>query len=408
MALCIALVGQAWAQKKTSEEKQRERQRQEDRARPPVLVLGNGNAAVAAAIQSAMSGVKTSILLQAGGFDIDVMEGDINSGVQATFLEKYREFLKLKADEPIGKIDKQKANTVLTMWTFSLLNLTIMRDVVYTKAERSGNNWSFKLNDGTTIKPKILINAGDQKFNEQLGIQTAANKWTKLAYETTNYRTSVGAGRNVNGDNGTVYPLAQLFVPTQENLVWVSDPSSMLLGQAAGATAAYAAFFDTRTSRSDLKKIQGELVHYKLNLMPFSDIPVTDTTWRAIQMVGLTGVLKADVAGKTVNFSPNKLVTTDEIRQPFKDFYYKAQIWFDDYKKPEITVGAALDMIAYVGNKSLEQMKKEIEKKWKTNYQFKTTFELNRPINRREFAVILQDYMPPFNVNVDNNGRVVR
>lgn len=409
IAAFISLVGHAWAQKKTAAEKERERLRQEERARPPVMVLGNGNAAVAAAIQSAMSGVKTTVLLQAGGFDINLVQGDINSGVQATFLQKYREFLKLKPDESITAIDKQKANTVLTMWTFSLLNLTIIRDVVYTKAERSGNSWSFKLSDGTTVKPRILVNAGDKKLNEQLGITSpTTNNWSKLSYETTNYRTSIAAGRQLNEGNASIFPFAQLFIPDQENIVWVGDAESMLLGQAAGASAAYAAFFNTKTSAADLRKIQGELVRYKLALIPFNDVPVTDSAWTAIQQVSTTGILKGEIGNKSVNFLPEKLVTTDEIKQPLKDFYYKAQIWFDDYKDQKITMGAALDLIAYVGNKSKDQMKREIAKNWKKNFQFKAEFDESRQINRRELAVLLHTYMNPFIVNIDKAGKVVR
>ena len=379
-------------------------------ARTDVLVIGNGNAAFAAAVQSAVSGVKTTILLQAGGFDISPITNDIASGIQETFIKKYREFLHLEKEQALGDIDKQKANNMLTIWTFSNLNLTIIRNVIWVKAERSGTGWSFRLSDGSTLKSKVLINPNDTKINDALKIvnPTTNNRWIKLDYGSTSYRTSVAAGRESQGTNGTVYSMYQLFVPDQENLVWVSDANSMLLGQAAGATAAYAAFFGTKTSLSNLKKIQGELIHYKLNLMPFSDISLSDSTWKAIQMVGVTGVLKADILGTSVKFSPEKLVSTAEIKQPIKDFYYKAQIWFDDYTNPKMTIGATLDMIAYVGNKSLDQMKKDIEKNWVKNYQFKTPFDLNRQINRVELAVLLQDYMPPFNVNVDNKGKVVR
>ena len=377
--------------------------------RPAVLVIGNGNAAFAAALQSAVSGVKTTILLQAGGFDISPIQNDINSGIQKTFINKYYNFLQMKEDSPLSGIDKQKANNMISIWTDSMANLTIIRNVMWVKAERSGNNWSFRMSDGSTVKPKVLINPGDKKINEALKIPLSApHNFTKLDYSSTIYRTSIAAGNNLESTNGTILSLYQLFLPEQENLVWISDPESMLAGQAAGATAAYAAFYDTKTSLSNLKIIQGELLHYGLNLMPFSDIAKTDTTWKAIQMVGVTGVLKADIDGKTVKFSPDKLVTTEEIKQPIKDFYYKAQIWFDDYKDPKITIGAALDMIAYVGNKSLDQMKKDIEKNWKNSYQFKTELDLNRQINRRELAVLLQTYMPPFNVNVDDKGRVVR
>ena len=48
-----------------------------------VLVVGNGNAAISAGLQSAISGVKTTVLLQAGGFDINPISTEINSGLQA-------------------------------------------------------------------------------------------------------------------------------------------------------------------------------------------------------------------------------------------------------------------------------------------------------------------------------------
>ena len=62
--------------------------------KPDVLVVGNSNAAVAAAIQSAQSNVKTILLLQAGGFDIEPIGKDLHSGVQATFLQKIKSFKK--------------------------------------------------------------------------------------------------------------------------------------------------------------------------------------------------------------------------------------------------------------------------------------------------------------------------
>ncbi|MBB2146209.1 hypothetical protein GM921_11980 [Pedobacter sp. LMG 31464] len=377
--------------------------------RPGVLVIGNGNAAVAAGLQSAISGVKTTILVQAGGFDISPIEADLSSGIQATFSKKYNAFLNKNGGKQSAEFDKQVANNVLTAWADSIKNLTIIKNVQWVKAERSGNNWSFKLSDGSTIKPKVFINPGDVKLNEALKIEVKSTRnWMELAYNTTVYRTSVAAGKSVNGTNATIFSLYDFFIPQQENLVWINDSHSMILGQAAGATAAYSAFYDTKTSLSNLKKIQGELINYKLNLMPFADIKTIDTNWKAIQMVGVTGILKADVNETTASFSPDKLVTTEEIKQPIKDFYYKAQIWFDDYKNPQITIGSALEMICYVGNKSLENTKKEIAKKWKTTYQFKTELDLNRQINRRELAVLLQDYMPPFNVNIDQNGKVVR
>ncbi|RYD71134.1 MAG: FAD-dependent oxidoreductase, partial [Sphingobacteriales bacterium] len=375
-------------------------------AKPGVLVVGNGNAATTAALQSAISGVKTTLLLQAGGFDISPIGNNLSSGLEATFLQKIRDAKEIKDSTQSVTFDKQLANDVLKKWTDSLKNLTIVRNVMWVKAEKSSSAWTLKLSDGSSIRAKILINPSDAKLNEamKITVQSTAT-FAKIDFSNTLYRTSVTSGKNADG-TATYFSLYNFLIPVYDNLVWISDTQSMLVGQAAGATAAYSAFYSTKTSQSNLKKIQGELINYKLNVMPYADIKLNDTNWKAIQFVGSTGVLKANLVNGNANFSPNQLVTTAEIKQPFKDFYYKAQIWFDDYKNEQMTIGSALDMICYVGNKALENTKKELTKNWKTNYQFKTEFDLERPINRVEFAVMLQDYMSPFNVNIDKNGKV--
>ena len=324
--------------------------------------------------------------------------------MQAEFLEK----IKAKDSTQAKSFSKLTANEILKKWTESTKNLTIIRDVLWLKAARAGNNWSFKLNNNATLKAKVLVNVADTKLNDVLKVAAPKNNWTTLDYATTIYRTSVASRGFTKTTTGSVFSMYDLFVPLQENLVWISDPESMLIGQAAGATAAYAAFFKTKTSLANLKTIQGELLNYKLNLMPFEDIKQSDSNWKAIQMVALTGVLKGEVKEDKVLFSPDKHVSASEIKQPLKDFFYKAQIWFDDHEDSTMTLSSTLDLICYVGNKSPENTKKEVEKKWKTTYRFASNFELTKLINRREFAVLLQDYVPPFNVNVDNKGKVVR
>lgn len=377
--------------------------------KPDVFVVGNGNAAVAAAIQAAESNVKTILLLQSGGFDIEPIGKDLHSGVQATFVKKLRAFQKQSDSVAEVKFDKQTANEVLTKWTDSIKNLTVIKNVVWIKADRSGKGWVFKLADGKTVRPEVFINVADQKLNAALKIDAAnATSWNKFDYQNPIYKTSVATGKNMDGSTNSIYSLYQFLMPTQENLVYVSDPSSMLMGQSAGAIAAYAGFFNLKTSESNLKKIQGELIAFNTNLMPFTDVGVKDANWKAIQMVGLTGVLKAeDVNGKLL-FNAEKLVSTADIRQPIKDHYYKAQIWFDDHKSDIITLGDALDLIRYVGNKDLATMRKEIEKKWKTTYAFASEFKVERQISKRELAVLLQDYMPPFNVTLDKTGKILR
>jgi len=377
--------------------------------RPGVLVVGNGNAAAAAALQSAISGVETVILLQAGGFDISPINDDLSTGIQATFLKKIRDAKQIKDSTKAITFDKRLASDVLSDWAYSLKNLTVIKNAMWVKADGYVNSWGLKLSDGRTIRAKVLINASDAKLNEALKITTAkANEPSKVDYANTIYRTSVVGGVNKNGSTANTFSLYQFLVPEHDNLVWVSSPESMMIGQAAGATGAYSAFFSIKTSATNLKKIQGELIAYKLDLMPFADIKQTDSNWKAIQFVGITGVIKGDISGNNLLFNSEKLVSTTDVKQPIKDFYYKAQLWFDDYKSEKMTISSTIDMVCYVGNKSIENTKKELTKKWKTNYKFKTELDLDRQINRKEFAVILQDFMPPFNVNVDKNGRVTR
>lgn len=377
--------------------------------KPDVFVVGNGNAAVAAAIQAAQSNVKTVLLLQAGGFDIEPIGKDLHSGVQATFLNKVKKFKQL--NDSVGEVpfDKQTANQVLVQWTDSIKNLTVIKNVQWVKADRSGKGWVFKLSDGKTIRPEVFVNAADQKLNAALKIDASAvGTWEKFSYQNPIYKTNIAVGKQIAGSTNTIFSLYQLLMPTQENLVYVSDPSSMLMGQAAGAVAAFAGFFNQRTSESNLKKIQGELIAYNSNLMPFVDIGIKDANWKAIQMVGISGVIKAEETNGKLLFNGEKLIRTVDIKEVVKDHYYKAQIWFDDYKNEVITIGAALDMICYVGNKAPESTLKEVEKKWKTTYAFTSKFEAERQISRRELAVLLQDYMPPFNVTVDKTGKIIR
>lgn len=377
--------------------------------KPDVFIVGNGNAAAAAAIQSAQSNAKTVILLQAGGFDIEPIGADLHSGVQAKFLEKLKEQLNLADTIAEPSFDKQAANLALEYWANTLKTLTVIKNVQLLKADRAGKGWAFKLSDGRTIRPEVLVNIADKKLNEALKIDAATvGTWTKFDYGNTLYKTNVAVGKRVDGNTNSNYSFYQYFIPNQENLVYVSDPTSMLMGQAAGAIAAYAGFFDLKASQADLKRVQGELIAFNTNLMPFSDVGIKDANWKAIQMVGVTGMLKATVVNGKLLFNPEQLVSTAEIRQNMKDHYYKAQIWFDDYKSDILTIGAALDLICYVGNKTPETTPKEVEKKWTTAYNFSSAFKKDRQITRRELAVLLQDYMPPFNITIDKTGKILR
>lgn len=367
-----------------------------------VLVIGNGNNAIGAGIQAAVSGVKTVILLPGSGFELSPVGKDQNSGIAAEFLKR------LKTDN----FDNAAANAVLKTWTDSLKNLTVIRNASWVKFKRSGNGWAMELKDGKKIKAEVLVYADKSgKADQALEIPRAkaAALWQPFSYENNTYRTSIAAGYFINNNTANVLSLYQFLNPLQENLVTL-DPAreSFAAGQAAGATAAYAAFFKRKTSESNLKIIQGELINYKQSIVPFKDISPADSNWKAIQFIGVTGVLKADLSGAEAHFRPDQAVTTEEIRQVIKEYYYKAQIWFDDHKEQQMSIAGVLDLVSVVGNKSLKNTTEEVKKKWKAVYHFDSEFDPGRVVTRREFAVLVSEYLKPFDVNIDKTGRVIR
>ncbi|SMC74889.1 Rossmann-fold NAD(P)-binding domain-containing protein [Pedobacter nyackensis] len=376
-----------------------------------VLVIGNGNNAVGAGFQSALSGVKTIMLIQQSDLTISPPEKNISSGIEAGFLKRMRVAKGMQDSTAKVYVDGTSANAVLKTWADTIKNLTILRNVKWARIKRSGRNWNVQLADGRTIKAEVLVNAdGTGIVNEVLELPAQTNKlWQALSYADNLYRLSVTSGYSLDGTTANIIPFYSFLLPKQENLVVLNPKQeSMAGGQAGGAVAAYAVFFKTKTSLGDLKLIQKELIAFKLAVMPFADIQANDPNWKAIQRVGLTGFLKAAIVNGEASFSPESEVTIAEIKVPLKEFYYKAQIWFDDHKEPNMTLGSLISMICMVGNKAPENTKKEIEKKWASTYQFKNKFDLNRNVTRREFSALVDGYLDLIEVNLDRTGRVIR
>ncbi|WP_316843334.1 hypothetical protein [Pedobacter psychrodurus] len=366
-----------------------------------VLVIGNGDAAYSAAYQSFKSGVKTILLTQDNGFQLDKIQKTKTAEVSRLYLN-----FVIKDIEDLGNFNENKKSRSKSKVDSSQL-LKLINKISFTEIKRSGSGWEVKLTKDRSIRAKVLVMADNpDKLMAALKITSlnpAAS--TPLNYDENTYRTAVAS---VSSKEANFLSLYNLLIPNQENLLYI-PADQFEIGPAAGATAAYAAFFDTKTSLSNLKRIQGELLSYKHSLMPFDDVKVIDSNWLAIQKVGITGIIKAEMRQGKAYFNPEKEVSYDEIKQPIKDYYYKAQIWFDDHQHIPINLENTIAMVCYVGNKSVEATKTELQKKWNKNYRFASKYDLKKLLTRREFAVIINEYLKPFDdVNVDKTGRVIR
>ncbi|MBG6234852.1 hypothetical protein IWX76_001420 [Pedobacter sp. CAN_A7] len=362
-----------------------------------VLVLGNGNAAWAAGMQSAISGVKTTILFSPAGFDIELRTQNLESGLAAQYRKRQQ------ADSLLNQ------RALLKKWADSTANLQILSDRSYTKVSRSGSNWVVRLNNGQTLKAKVLIHAA----LEALPNVSPAKKitWLPLTFDNTLYRTSVASGDYLSSikGNATVLPLSQLLVDDQENYVELKDLSnSMAAGQAGGALAAYAVFFKTKTSKANLKAIQGELLNFKQALMPLADVAPADADWRALQVIALMGTMPVQVSQGKALFQPEQPVALAEIKEPLQTLYYKTPIWYADHAHAPANLKNSISLICYLGNRSVTQITKEVNKKWEKPYQFNSPFAEETLLNRREIAVLLHEYLQPFEVNIDLTGRIIK
>lgn len=373
-----------------------------------VLVLGNGYAAWSAALQAARSGVQAMILSPERQFRIAELDKNEHSGIEQEFLNLAR-----KQSDPgahMGfSLHEALGNLVLRKWADTAKNLKWLPGTGYIKLFRSGKEWVLRLEGGKTLKAKVLVHAAASALPE---VRKAAQaNWQEFGYGSSVYKTSLASGGYTGEPVYTkgILTLNQILLPDEENYVELKDfTNSMAAGQAAGAIAAYAVFFKTRTSKVNLKAVQAELLNYKQALLPLSDIAPDDENWKAIQSLVLSGVLKAELGREKALFLPEKGLAFEEVKEPLKALYYKAQIWFDDHGKLPVTLKQTISLIAYVGNRAEDAILREIEKKWKTGYKFKMAFDLEKPLSRRMFAVLLHDYLNPFGVNIDASGRVLR
>lgn len=375
-----------------------------------VLVTGNGSNAVAASIQAAVSGAKTILVVNEQGFKLSPFDKDQHSGIAAEFLKRAGKASGRKDSTAYFSMSDAVSNEVLRTWMDSLKNLTVIRRVEWQRMKRSGSGWSMELKDGRTIRAEIFVNADRTgRVASALALPVSPQLWQSFGYQDNSSRTSVASGYFYNGSPAYVISLYTLLNPQQENLIALDqEQQSFAAGQAGGAIAAYAAIFKTKVSMASLKTVQGELINYKLNLVPFSDINAIDSNWKAIQFTGLMGILKAELSGGQAWFRPEQLVMRAEIEPVLREYFYKAQLWFEDHKEAQMTLASVLSLVCTVGNKALKNTEDEVRKRWNASYRFTTPYEPSRPATRREFAVLVNDYLKPFNVNIDRNGRVLR
>jgi len=405
--------------------------------RTDVLVIGNDPCAVAAAIQSARSKVKTVLVAEkialSGGDERLVIEENLHtpSGIWGEFRNHVKDFYKTTPgfdttfSTPLH-LSKSDGETILLKMADTVNMLSIETNATFAALTKSGGEWEVKvLKDGklVQVKARIIVDATvDGIIAQKAGGKIADKISLRQVHDSDLFRTAIAAGETwppQRPEENTLYsywfiPLKAIVASGVENVFAPQAvlpagkdanylPVQLETGQAAGAAAAYCAFFKTTTAHLNVRIIQGELLDFKADLVPFMDISAADHDWRPIQQVAATGLL-----GGLGFFFPDKPVATALVQPVLTEIYSRAFLWFDKEKPAkDFTLANTLSFISDYTLTDPAILKATIQKAWQTQFKFKSDFDLSRPITRREFAVLANKYLNPFARTVDLNGRLV-
>jgi hypothetical protein len=378
-----------------------------------VLVVGSTPAALAAAIQSANSGVKT-LLIDAGKFEsVTLSEYDrsVKTGIYAGLFKHADSLQKVTTKNNEYTFSPAFTASVFKAWTDTVKNLTILKDASIKKIKKSGKNWEVSL-AGKEIKADVLLDGTpDYRIAKLVGLTgttTSNSSSVTSIYSDKKYRTSVGISVK---NSGVFSPVSIASLITKiENLI-LAGPfggiASLHSGQGAGTVAAYCVFFKTSTKNLNIRAIQSELLTYKSRLLKFEDIDEGDSSMVAIQHLGTTGILKATEANGKLYFNPEKTVSTEDLKLPLGEYYSRSQIWFLDNKLEKLTLENTLSLIKFIGSRG-EELNKEVKKSWNASLRLKGDFDLKRVLSRKEIAILFDSYLQPFSVAVDMDGNIKR
>ena len=392
-----------------------------------VLVVGNTPAGVSAAIQSARSGAKTTYLTQSLSVNPVFAEDDLQYvwNIRNHYFLKERKKSKVTDSIIATKINLDKSTDLIKNIADTVKNLSLNHNNVVDEITKDGKGWEVRLKGGQKIKTDVIVDATDNLFLASLlriDLKKAVNFPVKSdnPFDSKLIRSGMAKGYLELPNNErsiTSIPPGALIPAGFENFIVIPKqigqvkPIRMELGQAAGTVAAYCAFFKTTTKTVNIRIVQGELLAFDAVLIPYSDIDLKDPNFKAFQQLGLSGLMKSTMFKEgninKIKFDTAGTITAEELRGPMKEFYTRSQIWFADNKVDTLSIGDAISLFMFTATRG-EELKKEIEEGWKVSFKFNSKFDLKRNITRKEFGVLADRYLQPFNVRVDPAGNLMR
>jgi hypothetical protein len=209
------------------------------------------------------------------------------------------------------------------------------------------------------------------------------------------------------------------------------QPCVLLIGQAAGALAAASIKNKVQDARQvPVRLVQSILLQQKAYLMPYADVSIADLGFEAIQRVGASGFLRGkgqpNAWANRTWFEPDSTITVYQFISQLPAFAilknsnpvtYNNPLssWIESSRKEGLlSLRRAIELVGEI-EKALRVMNRKssideslsIEEKVRLNWGGwgLTNYQPNRPVTKRELAMLLDKIINPFYVlAVDHQG----
>lgn len=184
------------------------------------------------------------------------------------------------------------------------------------------------------------------------------------------------------------------------------QPVVLATGQATGALAALSVILKTQPRNVPVRALQKKLLGANCYLMPFTDVPIMNPDWSAMQQAGLCGILKG--TGKPLGWSnkmyfyPDSLVTGDELllfrnaipvqkERPPLSFFIPGDRKIACRELEPFFSLAAMRMQSK-NSSGYDALSKQMQDSWKK--AFGSDYNPDAKISRQNFSRLVQIYFP--------------
>ena len=180
------------------------------------------------------------------------------------------------------------------------------------------------------------------------------------------------------------------------------QPVVLQVGQIAGLIASESIKNNISTNEIDTRDIQTKILNNGGYIQPYLDVEKNHPFFKAYQRIGSTGILRA--TGLNIGWSnqtwfyPEKSIVLEQLLKDLGNYY-------DLNKNPlsDLRIKTIFKWISLLQDQEIENQYKI----WKDLGL--SNFNIDRSVNRGEFAVILDYFLNPFNnFKVDIKGNIIK